>query len=229
MTPPPSGPSRHPPAGGAHLGHRAPQGRERHRQGARRPAGARACSPRAQGPFVPVNCAAIPEGLLESELFGHERGAFTGAVARKEGRFERAARRHALPRRGGRIAPRAAGEAAPLPAGRECSSGVRRHRGAPGGRAGGGRHQPGPRRPWSAPAASAEDLFYRLEVVPVRLPPLRERREDVPLIAMAVLAQGGREERQERDRLQRRRPLGPARPTPGPETSASSYTPWSGP
>ncbi len=47
-------------------------------------------SPRAQGPFVPINCAAIPEGLLESELFGHERGAFTGAVARKEGRFERA-------------------------------------------------------------------------------------------------------------------------------------------
>ncbi len=47
-------------------------------------------SPRAGGPFVPINCAAIPEGLLESELFGHERGAFTGAVARKEGRFERA-------------------------------------------------------------------------------------------------------------------------------------------
>jgi two-component system response regulator HydG len=47
-------------------------------------------SPRAAGPFVPINCAAIPEGLLESELFGHEKGAFTGAVSRKEGRFERA-------------------------------------------------------------------------------------------------------------------------------------------
>jgi transcriptional regulator with GAF, ATPase, and Fis domain len=48
------------------------------------------CSQRSKGPFVKVNCAAIPAGLLESELFGHERGAFTGAVARGIGRFERA-------------------------------------------------------------------------------------------------------------------------------------------
>src|SRR5437764_7853432 len=47
-------------------------------------------SPRAAKPFVPINCAAIPEGLLESELFGHERGAFTGAVAQKKGRLEMA-------------------------------------------------------------------------------------------------------------------------------------------
>jgi formate hydrogenlyase transcriptional activator len=50
------------------------------------------CSERSNGPFVKVNCAAIPAGLLESELFGHERGAFTGAVARVIGRFERANR-----------------------------------------------------------------------------------------------------------------------------------------
>ena len=50
------------------------------------------CSDRSNGPFVKVNCAAIPAGLLESELFGHERGAFTGAVARSVGRFERANR-----------------------------------------------------------------------------------------------------------------------------------------
>jgi transcriptional regulator with GAF, ATPase, and Fis domain len=50
------------------------------------------CSSRANGPFVKVNCAAIPAGLLESELFGHERGAYTGAVARSIGRFERANR-----------------------------------------------------------------------------------------------------------------------------------------
>ena len=47
-------------------------------------------SPRRDGPFIPVNCGAIPENLLDSELFGHEKGAFTGAVARKRGRFERA-------------------------------------------------------------------------------------------------------------------------------------------
>src|SRR5580704_15755284 len=48
------------------------------------------CSDRSNGPFVKVNCAAIPAGLLESEMFGHERGAYTGAVARSVGRFERA-------------------------------------------------------------------------------------------------------------------------------------------
>ena len=50
------------------------------------------CSKRPKGPFVKVNCAAIPTGLLESEFFGHERGAFTGAVARRVGRFELASR-----------------------------------------------------------------------------------------------------------------------------------------
>ena len=56
-----------------------------------------AWSPRAAGPLVKVNCAAIPETLLESELFGHEKGAFTGAVAQRIGRFEAGQRRHHLP------------------------------------------------------------------------------------------------------------------------------------
>ena len=69
-------------------------------------------SPRAQQPFVAVNCGAFPESLVESELFGHEKGAFTGAIARRAGVFELADRGSPLPRRGGRDEPRRPGEAA---------------------------------------------------------------------------------------------------------------------
>ncbi len=72
-----------------------------------------AYSARKHNKYIAVNCAAIPEGTIDSELFGHEKGAFTGATEARKGYFEGGRRRHDLPRRGGRAAPRHAGPPAP--------------------------------------------------------------------------------------------------------------------
>ncbi len=149
------------------------------------------CSPRKDKAFVAVNCAALPEGLLESELFGHEKGAFTGAATRKEGKFEiankgtllldeitemgvqlqakllRALQEHEIDRVGGR-------ESIPVDVrviattNRDIKQRIRENE-------------------------FREDLFYRLNVIPIVLPSLRERKEDLAVLAEFFIEKHGKE------------------------------------
>src|ERR1700730_10513524 len=138
-------------------------------------------SGRSNGPFVKVNCAAIPAGLLESELFGHERGAYTGAVARGIGRFERAHR--------GTLFLDEIGDL-PLELQPKILRVIQERRFE---RLGGGatihtdvRVVCATHRNLIEMVAQSQfraDLFYRLSVFPIELPPLRERPEDIPLLA----------------------------------------------
>lgn len=146
-------------------------------------------SPRAKGPLVKVNCAAIPETLLESELFGHEKGAFTGAHQTRTGRFEEA--------NGGTIFLDEISEMSPqLQAKllRVTQDGTFR-------RVGSGRELLTNARILAATNKNLEtqikegrfreDLFYRLAVVELGVPPLRERREDILPLAAHFIAQFG--------------------------------------
>ena len=145
-----------------------------------------ALSPRARAPFVAVNCAAIPEPLLENELFGHEKGAFTGADRRQSGRFEMA--------EGGTLFLDEIGELPPAVQGKVLR--VLEERTFE--RVGSGRTQRADVRVIAATNRELQamvaagtfrsDLYFRLEVFPIELPPLRERASDVPLIARAILA-----------------------------------------
>lgn len=138
-------------------------------------------SPRKKGSFIPLNCAAIPENLLESELFGHERGAFTGAMQARQGKFELA--------QGGTIFLDEIGEMPMLLQAKLLR--VIQERTFE--RVGGSREIKADVRIVAATHRDLavevqekrfrEDLFYRLNVFPVRLPPLRERRDTVPLLA----------------------------------------------
>jgi DNA-binding NtrC family response regulator len=140
-----------------------------------------ALSPRADAPFVAINCAAIPETLLETELFGHEKGAFTGAVARKPGKFEMAHRGTLfldeigdLPLALQAKILRALEEKRFERVGGTASVQVDVRLVAATNR--GLRAQVAARR-------FREDLFFRLSVFPVNIPPLRERPGDIPLLA----------------------------------------------
>jgi len=137
-------------------------------------------SPRANRPFIKVNCTALPENLLESELFGHERGAFTGAIQRRIGRFEQAHTGSIFLDEIGDLSPplqmkllrflqekefERVGSNQTIKTdvrvmaatSRDLEEGLRR-------------------------ATFREDLYYRLNVITIFLPPLRERREDIPLL-----------------------------------------------
>jgi Nif-specific regulatory protein len=142
-------------------------------------------SPRASGPFIKVNCAALPESVLESELFGHEKGAFTGAVSARKGRFELADRGTLFL---DEISETSAAFQAKL---------LRVLQEGEFERVGGNHTIKVDVRLVTATNQNLEeavskgefraDLYYRINVVPLNLPPLRERKGDIPLLANEFL------------------------------------------
>jgi DNA-binding NtrC family response regulator len=156
-------------------------------------------SPRSTQPFVAVNCAAIPEGLLESELFGHEKGAFTGAITKQIGKFEWAHR--------GTILLDEISEM-PLPLQAKLLRVLQEHE----------IERVGARKPvpvdlriiattnrrlkdHTAAGKFREDLYYRLNVIPLNIPPLRERKGDIPLLIEHFIHKHGRGGNQPQPRM----------------------------
>jgi DNA-binding NtrC family response regulator len=143
-------------------------------------------STRSKSPFIKVNCAAISEALMESEFFGHERGSFTGATEKREGRFELANNGTILLDEIGEIPPRLQAKLLRVLQEREFE------------RVGGNRTMRVNVRVLATTNRNLEkaveqnefrqDLFYRLNVFPIVVPPLRDRKEDIPILAEAFLA-----------------------------------------
>ena len=158
-------------------------------------------SPRAERPFVVVNCAAIPETLLESEFFGHEKGAFTGAVQRRIGRFEQADGGTLFLDEIGELTPAVQVKLLRFLQEREFE------------RVGGERTLKADVRIISAThqdletgvkaGSFREDLFYRINVVTMAIPPLRERREDIPLLIDHFVVRFARENHKKIDGISR--------------------------
>ena len=145
----------------------------------------------ARGPFVAINMAAIPRELIESELFGHEKGAFTGATERMTGKFEQAQRGTLFLDEIGDMPAEAQtrllrvlqeGEFTAIGGRRAIQVDVRIVAAT---------HQD--LRGLIAEGKFREDLFYRLNVVPIRLPPLRNRAEDIPDLARVFLRRAEKE------------------------------------
>ncbi|MDX6692629.1 MAG: hypothetical protein QOF02_232 [Blastocatellia bacterium] len=149
-------------------------------------------SPRTDRPFVAVNCGAIPETLLESELFGHTKGAFTGAVTNKLGLFRSA--------EGGTVFLDEVGEITPAMQVRLLRA-IQEHEVTPLGSSAAvnfdARIICATNRDLEKEVSEGrfrEDLFYRLNVIEIHLPPLRERREDIPLLVRSFITRTAREQ-----------------------------------
>src|ERR1044071_8000184 len=174
-------------------------------------------SPRADRPFVAINCGALPETLLESELFGHTKGAFTGAVSARPGLFRSA--------EGGTVFLDEIGEISQALQVRLLRA-VQEHEVTPLGANAPARFDAriicATNRDLEREVSEGrfrEDLFYRLNVIEVHLPPLRERREDIPLLARHFVKRTAREQGQDE------KPIEPAFPLSGERLALDSLPP----